>query len=99
MSFSPYLNIGPGEGGETSKEPLHNLLVKVFTLGSSKDDVVQSYGFVRHVLGRIYVFVTLFGYWVRAGGGRGLPRAGTQLAYANFHLGQREERSFRKLFF
>ena len=29
--------------------------------------------YVRHVLGRIYVFFTSFGYWVRAGGG-GYPR-------------------------
>ena len=26
-------------------------------------------GYVKHVLGRIYVFFTLFGYWVRGGGG------------------------------
>ena len=55
-----------------------------FTLGSSKIEVFEPCVFdivttqndhssyVKHVLGRIYVFLTLFGYQVRGGGGGGL---------------------------
>ena len=55
--------------------------MQFFTLGSSKIEVFETYFFdimttqydhpryVRHVLGRIHVFFTLFGYWVRGGGG------------------------------
>ena len=54
--------------------PVHNLLMRFFTLGSSKievfetcfyDIVTTQYDhprYVKHVLGRIYVFFTLFGY-------------------------------------
>ena len=54
--------------------------MQFFTLGSSKIEVFETYFFdivttqydhpryVEHVLGRIYVFFTLFGYWVRGGG-------------------------------
>ena len=54
--------------------PAHNLLMQFFTLGSSKIEVFETYFFdtmitsndhpryVKHVLGRIYVFFTLFGY-------------------------------------
>ena len=53
--------------------------MQVFTLGSSKIEVFETCFFdivttqndhpsyVKHVLGHIYVFFTLFGYW--AGGG------------------------------
>ena len=53
---------------------VHNLLVQFFTLGSSKievfetcfyDIVTTQYDhprYVKHVLGHIYVFFTLFGY-------------------------------------
>ena len=62
---------------------VHNLLMQFFTLGSSKIEVFETYFFdivtaqydhpryVKHVLGRIYVFYILFGYWVRGGGGGG----------------------------
>ena len=67
--------------------PGHNLLMQFFTPGSSKIEVFETCFFfdivttqndhpsyVKHVLGRIYVFFTLFGYQVRGGGGspRGL---------------------------
>ena len=54
--------------------PVRNLLMQLFTLGSSKievfdtcfyDIVTTRYDhprYVKHVLGRIYVFFTLFGY-------------------------------------
>ena len=60
--------------------PVHNLLMQFFTLDSSKIevfetcffDIVITYNdhprYVKHVLGRIYVFFTLFGYWVGGGG-------------------------------
>ena len=61
--------------------------MQFYTLGSSKLEVFQTYFFdivttqydhpmyVKHVLGIIYVFFTLFGYWDwAAGGGGGLPR-------------------------
>ena len=67
------------------KALVHNLLMQFFTLGSSKIEVSATYDtvttqydhprYVKHVLGRIYVFFTLFGYW--AHGRRGLlPRDG-----------------------
>ena len=61
--------------------PVHNLLMQFFTLGSSKievfetcyyDIVITQYdhpNYVKHVLGRIYMFFTLFGYLGRGGGG------------------------------
>ena len=47
--------------------------------------------YLKHVLGRIYVFFTLFGYYLWGGGSQGM---GTQHAYAVFHLGQLKNRSF-----
>ena len=67
--------------------PAHNPLVQFFTLGSSKIEVSKTYFFdivityndhpryVKHVLGCIYVFFALFGYWARGCGGcGGVPR-------------------------
>ena len=63
---------------------VHNLLMQFFTLDSSKMEVFETCFFdivitqndhssnVKHVLGCIYVFVTLFGYWVGGGSPRGL---------------------------
>ena len=60
---------------------VHNLLMQFFTLGSSKIEVFETCFFdivttqndissyAKHVLGRIYVFFTSFGYQVRGGGG------------------------------
>ena len=85
MWFSPYLAIGCGRGGGGGGPPkglVHKLLMLFFTLGSSKKIGVSEIYFldiattendhpiyVKHVLGRIYVVFTLFGYWVRLGGG------------------------------
>ena len=64
--------------------PVHNLLMQFFTLDSSKIEVFETCfydivttrydhpRYVRHVLGRIYMFFTLFGYCAREGGD--LPR-------------------------
>ena len=65
--------------------PVHNLLMQFFTLGSSKIQVFETYfsdtvityndhsSYVKHVLGRIYVFFALFGHCVGGGGG-GSPK-------------------------
>ena len=59
---------------------VHNLLMQFFTPGSSKIEVFETCFFdivttqndissyAKHVLGRIYVFFTLFGYQVGGGG-------------------------------
>ena len=84
--LSPYLGIGLGEGGGggAPKGLVHNLLMHFFPLDSSKMEVFKTCFFdivttqydhpcyVKHVLGRIYMFFTLFGYWV--GGGGGAPK-------------------------
>ena len=76
-----------GGGGGSPQGLVHNLLMQSFTLGSSKIKVFETYFFdtvttkidhprnVKHVLGSIYVFFTLFGYSLRErGGGGALPR-------------------------
>ena len=87
--------------------PGHNLLMQFFTLDSSKIEVFETCfydivtiqydhpRYVKHVLGRIYVFFTLFGYWAQVGGGGGgvSKGIGTQPAYAVFHPGQLKNRS------
>ena len=108
--FSPYLGIGPtGGGGGSPKGLAHNLLMQFFTLDSSKMEVFKTCFFdivttqydhpsyLKHVLGRIYMFFTLFGYWV--GGGEVSQGIGTQPAYAAFHSGQLQNGSFQNLFF
>ena len=64
---------------------MHNLLMQFFTPDSSKMEVFETYFFDivttqndhpsygKHVLGRMYVFFTLFGYQVGGGGG-GAPK-------------------------
>ena len=59
---------------------MHNLLMQFFTPDSSKMEVFETYifdivttqndhpSYVKHVLGRIYVLFTLFGYQVGGGG-------------------------------
>ena len=66
------------------KGRVHNLLMHFFTPDSSKMEVFETYFFDivttqndhprygKHVLGRIYVFFSLFGYQV--GGGGGAPK-------------------------
>ena len=70
--FSPYLGIR--SGGGSPKGWVHNLLMQFFTPDSSKIEVFKTCFFdivttqndhpryVKRVLGRIYVFLTLFGY-------------------------------------
>ena len=83
---------------------MHNLLMQFFNPDSSKIEVfetcffdivttqndISSYG--KHVLGRIYVFFTLFGYHV--GGGGVSQGTGAQPAYAVFQPGQLKDGSF-----
>ena len=88
--------------------PVHNLLMQFFTLDSSKIevfetcffDIVITYNdhprYVKHVLGRIYVFFTLFGYWV---GGGGLPRDGYTTCLCSFSPWAAQKSKFLKLVF
>ena len=74
---------------------MHNLLMQLLTPDSSKIEVFETCFFdivttrndhpsyAKHVLGRIYVFFTLFGYHV--GGGGVSQGTGAQPAYAVFH--------------
>ena len=73
-----------GGGGGAPKGLVHSLLMQLFTLDSSKMEVFKTCFFdivttqydhpsyVKHVLGRIYMFLTLFGYWVGGGSPTGL---------------------------
>ena len=84
---------------------VHNLLVQFFNPDSSKIEVFETCFFdivttqndhpryVKHVLGRIYVFFTLFGNQVRGEGGSS-QGVGTQPADAVFHPGQLKNGSF-----
>ena len=101
--------LGPGGGGGSPKGLVHNLLMQFFTPDSSKIEVSETSFFdivttqydhpryVKHVLGRIYVFFSRFGSQVRGGGG-GSQGFGTQPAYAVCHPRQLKNRSFRNLF-
>ena len=89
--------------------PVHNLLMQLFTPDSSKIEVFETCFFdivttqndhpryVKHVLGRIYVFFTRFGYQV--GGGGVSQGTGAQPAYAAFQPGQLKNGSFQNWFF
>ena len=71
--FHPIWVSGRGGGG-SPKGLVHNLLMQFFTLGCSKIEVFKTCfydivttqndhpRYVKHVLGRIYMFFTLFGY-------------------------------------
>ena len=97
-------------GGGSPKGLVHNLLMQFFTPCSSKIEVFETFFFdmvttqydhpsyVRHVLGRIYVFVTLFGYWVGGGGG-GLPRDWYTTCWCSFSLWTARKWKFSKLVF
>ena len=75
--FHPIWVLGSGGGG-APKGLVHNLLMQFFTLDSSKVEVFKTCFFdivttqydhpsyLKHILGRICMFFTLFGYW---GGG------------------------------
>ena len=83
---------------------MHNLLMQFFNPDSSKIEVFETFFFdivttqndissyAKHILGRIYVFFTLFGCWV--GGGGVSQGTGAQPAYAVFHPGQLKNQSF-----
>ena len=85
---------------------MHNLLMQFFTPDSSKMEVFETSFFdivttqndissyAKHILGRIYVFFTLFGYQVGGGGGGGSQGTGAQPAYAVFQPGQLKDGSF-----
>ena len=72
--FTRFGNQVRGGGGGAPKGLVHNLLMQFFTPGSSKIEVFETCLFdivttqydhpryVKHVLGRIYMFFTLFGY-------------------------------------
>ena len=86
---------------------VHNL--QFFTLGSSKIEVFKTCfydivttqndhpSYAKHVLGRIYVFFTLFGYQV--GGGGGLPRDGPTTCLCSFSTRTAQKSKFSKLIF
>ena len=91
---------------------MHNLIMQFFNPDGSKMEVFETFFFdivttqndissyAKHILGRIYVFFTLFGCWVRGGGGGGVSQGiGTQPACAVFQPRQLKNRSFRNLFF
>ena len=90
---------------------VHNLLMQLFTLGSSKIEVFETCFFdivttqndissyAKHVLGRIYVFFTLFGYQVGGGGGGGLPRDGCTACLCSFSPWTAQKSKFSKLVF
>ena len=87
--------------------------MQFFTLGSSKIEVFETCFFdivttqndhpryVKHVLGRIYMFFPLFGYsvWGEGGGGGGSQGIGTQRAYAAFHPGSSKIEVFKTGFY
>ena len=86
LCFSPYL--GSGGGGGVSRGLGHNLLLQFSNLGSSKMEFSETdffdtltiqndqSSYIKHGFALLYVFFTLFGYWLCWGGGRGrgLPR-------------------------
>ena len=106
--FSPYLgNRSRGGGGgsqgigtQPALAVFHPRQLKNPSLRTFFFDIVITQNdhprYVKHVLGRIFLFFTLFGYL--AGGGGGLPRD-WYTAYAVFHPGQLKNQSFRNLCF
>ena len=109
--FSPFLGVRSGGGGGGSpKGRVHNLLMQFVTPDSSKMEVFETYFFdivttqndhpsyAKHVLGRIYVFFTLFGYQVGGGGG-GLPRDGCTTCLCSLSPRTAQKWKFLKLVF
>ena len=86
---------------------MHNLLMQFCTLDGSKIEVFETHFFgivitqndhpsyVKHVLGCIYVFLTLFGYWV----GGVLPRGWCTTCLCSFALWTAQKSKFSKLIF
>ena len=91
--------------------PGHNLLMQFFTPDSSKIEVFETCFFdivttqydhpryVKHVLGRIYVFFTRFGNQVRGGLGGGLPRDWYTTCLCSFSPRTAQKSKFSKLVF
>ena len=89
---------------------MHNLLRQFFTLGSAKFEISETYFFdivttqydhlryVKHVLGRIHVSFTLFGYWVQAGAG-GSPKGLVHNLLGQFFTRAAQKSKFSKLIF
>ena len=83
--------------------------MQLFTMGSSKIEVFETCFFdivitqndhpryVKHVLGRIYMIFTPFGYWAGGGGG-GAPKGLVHNLRMPFQPMQLKNRSFRTLF-
>ena len=90
--------------------PVHNLLMQLFTPDSSKIEVFETCFFdivttqndhpsyVKHVLGRIYVFFTPFGYQVGGGGG-GAPKGRVHNLLMQFFTLDSSKSKFSKLVF
>ena len=90
------------------KGRVHNLLMQFFNPDSSKMEVFETYFFDivttqndhpshgKHVLGRIYVVFTLFGYQV---GGGGLPRDECTTCLCSFSPRTAHKWKFLKLVF
>ena len=95
-------------GGGVAKELVHSLLMQIFTLDSSKIEVFKTCfsdmvttqcnhpSYLKHILGRIYMFFTPFGYWVGLGG---LPRDRYTACSCSFSLWIAPKWKFSKLFF
>ena len=105
------MGIRSGGGGGSPKGLVHNLLMQFFTPDSSKIEVSETCFFdivttqynhpryVKHVLGRIYVFFTRLGNQVRGGGGGGLPRDWYTTCLCTFSLWAAQKSKFSKLVF
>ena len=111
MFFHRIWVLGARGGGGGPKGLVHNPLMQLFTLDKSKIKVFEFFfdtvitlndplRYVKHVLGCIYFFFTLFGYWVCGGGGGGGGQGiGTQPAYAVVHPRQLKKQRFRNFLF
>ena len=87
--------------------PVHNLLMLLFALDNSKIEVLELFflnipstqndhpTYVEHVLGRFYVFFTLFGVWVQ-GRGEGLPRDWYTTRFCSFSSWAAQKQKFLK---
>ena len=91
--------------------PVHNLLMQFFTPGSSKIEVFEFFFFdvvttqndhrryVRHVLGRIYMFFTYLGIRSEGEAGGGLPRDWHTICLCSLSPWAAQNSKFSKLVF
>ena len=113
FTFFLWLRGAAGGGGGPPKGFVHNLLMKFFTPGSPTIELFETYFFfdtvitqndhpryVKHVLGRIFVFFTFF-LWLRgaAGGGGVLPRDSYTTCLCSFSPRAAQKSKFSKLIF